>query len=215
MAAAILSPRVFFRFASSQFVSEPNRQFLGVRSRTSVVRWSPRIPLLLCGIWSQIDYYSPRGKERKAGASKRSCYRHGAKPRPPPQTHINLTTTAASLIMADKCSEGTISSAIFRRSLTFDPSDSQTKGTRWEKWIRRFERYLLATCKGHTDKQVKDLFLNLVGNNIEDLLVMFPPESITTDKGLIKCLTDSFDPQQNVDFETLHVQLGMPMAAHG
>ncbi|KAJ1179833.1 hypothetical protein NDU88_005066 [Pleurodeles waltl] len=38
MAAAILSPRVFFRFASSPFVSEPNRRFLGVRSRTSVIR---------------------------------------------------------------------------------------------------------------------------------------------------------------------------------
>ncbi|KAJ1163018.1 hypothetical protein NDU88_003481 [Pleurodeles waltl] len=46
-----------------------------------------------------------------------------------------------------------------------------------------------------------DLFLNLFGDDIEDLHITFPPESITTYKGLIKCLTDSFDPQWIVDFK--------------
>ncbi|KAJ1203734.1 hypothetical protein NDU88_007515 [Pleurodeles waltl] len=97
--------------------------------------------------------------------------------------------------------EGTISCSIFRRPLQFDLTVFQTRGTRWEKWIRRFERYVSATCKGHTDKQVRDLFLNLVWNDVEYLLVIFPPEFITTYKGLIKCLTDKFDPQRNMDFE--------------
>ncbi|KAJ1137737.1 hypothetical protein NDU88_004134 [Pleurodeles waltl] len=38
IAAAILSPRAFFRFASSPFVSEPKRQFLWVKSRTSIAQ---------------------------------------------------------------------------------------------------------------------------------------------------------------------------------
>ncbi|KAJ1170227.1 hypothetical protein NDU88_002108 [Pleurodeles waltl] len=41
------------------------------------------IPPPLCGIWSRTECYSPGGEERRAGASERSCYRHGAKPRPP------------------------------------------------------------------------------------------------------------------------------------
>ncbi|KAJ1149360.1 hypothetical protein NDU88_002170 [Pleurodeles waltl] len=80
-------------------------------------------------------------------------------------------------------------------------SVSRTKGAQWEKLIRHFEQYLSATCKGHTDEQARDLFLNLVGDDFEGLLVMFPPKSITTYKGLIKCLTDNSDPQRNYDFE--------------
>ncbi|KAJ1134664.1 hypothetical protein NDU88_001115 [Pleurodeles waltl] len=97
--------------------------------------------------------------------------------------------------------EGTLPSAFFRRLLPLDLADSQMKGARWEKCIRRFERSLSATCKGHINEQARDLFLNLVGDDVEDLLVTFPLKSITTYKGLIKCLTDSFDQQRNVHFE--------------
>ncbi|KAJ1102932.1 hypothetical protein NDU88_000371 [Pleurodeles waltl] len=96
---------------------------------------------------------------------------------------------------------GALPSTIFQCLLPLDLTDSQTNGARWEKRIRRFERYLSATCKGHTDEQARDLFLNLVGDDVEDLFVTFPLESIATYKGLIKCLTDKFDPQRIVDFE--------------
>ncbi|KAJ1118557.1 hypothetical protein NDU88_006748 [Pleurodeles waltl] len=39
------------------------------------------------------------------------------------------------------------------------------------------------------------------GDSVEDLLGTSPPESVATYKGLIKCLTDSIDPQRNVDYE--------------
>lgn len=97
--------------------------------------------------------------------------------------------------------DNNIPSSVFRRPLPFDLSDSQTKSARWEKWIRCFERYLRLTCGNYSDEMARDLFLNLVGDDVEDLLVTFPPESIATYKGLIKCLTDSFVPQRNVDNE--------------
>ncbi|KAJ1176196.1 hypothetical protein NDU88_001479 [Pleurodeles waltl] len=103
--------------------------------------------------------------------------------------------------MKEERNEGAIPSAISRRPLPFDLSDPQKKGARWEKWIRRFELYLSAACKSHMDEQARGLFLNLVGYDVEDLLVTFPLKAITKYKGLIKCLTDSFDLQQNVDFE--------------
>ncbi|KAJ1128667.1 hypothetical protein NDU88_007042 [Pleurodeles waltl] len=101
----------------------------------------------------------------------------------------------------EESSKGLIPSAIFRCPLPFDLPDSQTKGACWEKWIRRFKCYLHVTCKNHIDEQARDLVVYVFGGDLEDLLMMFLSESIITYKGLIKCLTDSFDPQQNVDFE--------------
>ncbi|KAJ1083549.1 hypothetical protein NDU88_003707 [Pleurodeles waltl] len=86
------------------------------------------------------------------------------------------------------------------------------KGAHWEKWIRRFERYLSATCKNYMDDQARDRFLNLVGNDVEDRIVKFLLESTTTYKGIIKCLTDGFNPQQNVDFE--HYTFNTACQAH-
>ena len=97
--------------------------------------------------------------------------------------------------------EDVLPSSLFRCPPPFDLGESQTKRARWEKWIRRFKHYLRATVNNHTDDQAKHLFLNLVGDEVEDLLITFPPAEISTYKGLIKCLTDDFSPQRNVDYE--------------
>ncbi|KAJ1185136.1 hypothetical protein NDU88_001931 [Pleurodeles waltl] len=103
--------------------------------------------------------------------------------------------------MSEERFEEGIASSIFQLPLPFDLSDPQTRGARWEKCITGFEHDLRATCKNHKDENVKDLFLNLVGDDVEDLLVMFPPESIMTYKGLVNFFTDCFDLQRNVDYE--------------
>ncbi|KAJ1123874.1 hypothetical protein NDU88_002341 [Pleurodeles waltl] len=53
----------------------------------------------------------------------------------------------------------------------------------------------------YIDKQEGALLLNFVGDDVEDFLMTFSPESIATYKGFIKYLTDSCDPQRNVDYE--------------
>ena len=113
------------------------------------------------------------------------------------RSDTDVTETQRSVRMAK---EG-MPSTIFRQPLPFDLADTQNRGARWQKWIRRFENYMEATCGEPSDAPARRLLLNLVGDEVEDLLVTFPPENKDSYKELVKSLAKNFDPQRNVVYE--------------
>ena len=87
-------------------------------------------------------------------------------------------------------------------------SEEHTAGTRWKRYLARFE--MLIHAMGLQDKPVrkKALLIHYAGEEVFDIFDTFTDaqkggEDENGYKTLCKSLTDYFDPKKNIDFETV------------
>ncbi|KAK7111230.1 hypothetical protein V1264_010901 [Littorina saxatilis] len=85
-------------------------------------------------------------------------------------------------------------------------SDEATQGTRWKRWLNRFE--ILLTAISVTDKaRKKALLLHYAGDEVFSIFESFTDEQkgVGSDneyKTIVKSFNDHFTPKKNTDFET-------------
>ena len=87
-------------------------------------------------------------------------------------------------------------------------SEEHTAGTRWRRYLARFE--MLIHAMGVEDEPVrkKALLIHYAGEEVFDIFDTFTAaqkggEDENGYKTLCKSLTDYFDPKKNIDFETV------------
>lgn len=83
----------------------------------------------------------------------------------------------------------------------FDPHSEPTSvGQRWKRWVKNFERYVVAAGISD-DLRKKALLLNIAGNEVSEIYDNSGDET-TTYAALLAALNTTFDPQRNIFFET-------------
>ena len=108
----------------------------------------------------------------------------------------------ASSSTATNATNATTTSQVPRSGLPpfapFDPhQDTATVGQRWTKWVRRFEN-LLISLREFDPAVRRGLLLTYVGESTNDIFDILPNTG-TTYKEAIDCLTQHFVPQGNTD----------------
>ena len=85
----------------------------------------------------------------------------------------------------------------------FDPhSDVTSAPTRWQRWLQRFQNYVVAV-NIECPKRKRAMLLHYAGEAVHDIFQTLSETGEAKDYALaIKKLTDYFAPKQNVDFET-------------
>ena len=85
--------------------------------------------------------------------------------------------------------------------------EEHTAGTRWRKYIARFE--ILATAMGIADKapRKKALLLHVAGEEVFDIVMTFTDEQRGAEteegyKAMKQSLGNYFEPKKNIDYET-------------
>ena len=83
----------------------------------------------------------------------------------------------------------------------FDIDDPNNVGTRWDRWTKRFEVYIIATGI-EDDAQKRALLLFYAGEAVQQLYNNLPNAEDATDyKATLQLLTDHFSPKKNRTFE--------------
>ena len=80
-------------------------------------------------------------------------------------------------------------------------ADTTNVGVKWQKWVRRFENFLVAYTI-NTDARKKALLLHFAGPTVHDIYETLSPASIGDNYAdTLKVLNDYFLPKKNVEFE--------------
>ena len=86
-------------------------------------------------------------------------------------------------------------------------AEEHTAGTRWKKYISRFEMLITALNLQDKPQRKKALLIHYAGEEVFDIFDTFSDEQKGGEdengyKTLKKSLTDHFEPKRNIDFET-------------
>ena len=86
-------------------------------------------------------------------------------------------------------------------------ADEHTAGTRWKKYIARFEMLMKATAMQNKPERKKAMLLHYAGEEVFDIYDTFTDEQKGDDtevgyQQLVKSLTDHFEPKKNIEYET-------------